>query len=187
MTYLLLFFEFLKVGLFTVGGGLASIPFLYDMAAKYPWFTNSDIVDMIAISESTPGAIGINMATYAGFSAGGWLGSVTATVAVIIPEIVIVLIVAKVLERLTENRFVQGAFYGIRPVVTALISSALFEVVKVSLLRWDIFTQALDYTQLVDYKAVALFAILLILIRKFHKHPVVYIAGAAVIGVIIPF
>ena len=93
MIYLQLFWEFLKVGLFTVGGGLASLPFLYDISDRTGWYTHAQLADMIAISESTPGPIGINMATYVGFTSAGILGSVLATLGFIIPSIIIVSIV----------------------------------------------------------------------------------------------
>ena len=188
MIYLLLFYEFFKIGLFSVGGGLATVPFLYDLAEKYPWFTAEGVADMIAISESTPGPIGINMATYAGYNAAGLGGSVTAMLAIALPGILIVMIVAAVLTRFKQSRLVQSAFYGIRPAVTGLISAACLAVMKVSLFRYDAFVSGgMDWSVLINLKAALLFAALLFLIRKYKKHPVVYIAGAAVLGVLIPF
>lgn len=183
MTYLMLFYEFFKIGLFAVGGGLATIPFLYDLAAKYTWFTNKDVVDMIAISESTPGAIGLNMATYAGYTTAGPLGSILSTIAIIIPEIIIVLIVSKVLTQFSSNKYVVSAFYGIRPTVTALISVACLEVLKVSVFNWGAFSQSFDWATLVNYKGAALFALALFLVFKFNKHPIYYIAGCALVGI----
>ena len=116
MIYFQLFWEFLKVGLFTVGGGLASLPFLYDISDKTGWFSHAQLADMIAISESTPGPIGINMATYVGFTSAGVLGSVLATLGFIIPSIIIVSIVSRFLKKFSENKFVKGAFYGLRAV-----------------------------------------------------------------------
>lgn len=187
MIYLQLFFEFFKIGLFAVGGGLAAIPFLYDIADHYTWFTRAQVADMIAISESTPGPIGINMATYAGFTTAGVLGSVTATAAVILPEIIIVLLVAKTLEKFKCSDLVQSAFYGIRPAATALISVACFEVMKISLLRWDAFLPQMDWGVLFNWPAILFFALLLFLVMKFKKHPILYIAGAALIGMLFPF
>ncbi len=183
MIYLLLFVEFFQIGLFAVGGGLATIPFLYDLAAKYPWFTHSEVVDMIAISESTPGAIGLNMATYVGFTTAGPLGSIVSTVSIIIPEVIIVLAVSRMLTRFYTNRFVAAAFYSVRPAVTALIAVACLEVLKVSVLNGDAFLPALDIFQLINGKAAVLFAVVLLLVLKLKKHPVYYIAGCALIGV----
>ncbi len=183
MTYLLLFYEFFQIGLFAVGGGLATIPFLYDLASKYPWFTSKDVVDMIAISESTPGAIGLNMATYVGYSTEGVLGSIVSTIAIILPAIIIVLLVSRVLSQFSTNKYVVSAFYGIRPTVTALISVACLEVLKVSIFNWEMFSQAFDWAALVNYKAAVLFALTLFLVFKFKKHPVYYIAGCALVGI----
>ncbi|MGM9661898.1 MAG: chromate transporter [Oscillospiraceae bacterium] len=187
MTYLMLFIEFFKVGLFTVGGGLATVPFLYEIAEKYPWFTAADVADMIAISESTPGPIGINMATYAGYNAGGLLGSITATLGIILPEIIIVLIIAKVLTKFQESRIVNAAFYGIRPTVTALVSVACFEVLKLSVLRWDAFLGGGGWAVLVNVKALLFFVLALFLIRKYKKHPIVYIGMGALVGLLVQF
>nr|WP_317413451.1 chromate transporter [uncultured Solibaculum sp.] len=190
MTYLLLFYEFFKTGLFAIGGGLATLPFLYDMADKYPqWFDQSMLADMIAISESTPGPIGVNMATYAGYHAGGVLGSIIATVALVLPSVIIILLIAKFLSKFSENKLVKSAFYGLRPTVTALIAAAGFEVVKVSILTLDQFTASWNVVDLFDVKALILFAVLMIasLLLKGKGHPILYIAAAAVVGIIFKF
>ncbi|CZT56268.1 Chromate transport protein [Eubacteriaceae bacterium CHKCI005] len=190
MTYLLLFYEFFKTGLFAIGGGLATLPFLYEMADQYPqWFDQSMLADMIAISESTPGPIGVNMATYAGYHAGGVLGSIVATAALVLPSVIIILLIAKFLSKFSENKLVQSAFYGLRPTVTALIAAAGFEVVKVSILTLDQFTASWNVVDLFDVKALILFAVLMTvsLLLKGKGHPVLYIAAAAVIGVIFKF
>ena len=98
MQLLILFLEFFKIGLFSVGGGLATLPFLYDLADKYPWLSASQIPDMIAISESTPGPLGVNMATYAGFHCAGPLGSVIATAGLVTPSVIVIIIVYKFLD-----------------------------------------------------------------------------------------
>ncbi len=138
---------------------------------------------MIAISESTPGAIGLNMATYVGYTTAGPVGSVISTIAIIIPEIIIVLIVSKMLKQFSSNKYVQSAFYGIRPTVTALISVACFEVLKISVFNWSTFIDSFDWTALINYKALIVFAITLFLVFRFKKHPVYYIAGCAVAGI----
>ena len=112
---LLLFIEFFKIGLFSVGGGMATLPFLYRLADKYTWFSVNQIPDMIAISESTPGPLGVNMATYTGFQFGGALGSVCATLGLIFPSVVIIVIISKFLEKFRNNKYVEYAFYGLRP------------------------------------------------------------------------
>lgn len=187
MIFFQLFYEFFKIGLFAVGGGLATIPFLYDLAAKYTWFTTADIANMIAISESTPGPIGINMATFAGFNAAGIIGSTCATVGIILPEVIIVMIVATILSKFKESTIVKSAFYGIRPVVCALISVACIEVIKISIFRWDAFIANYNWSILVNYKALVFFAIELFLVLKFKKHPIIYIAFGAVVGILVKF
>ena len=110
MTYLLLFYEFFKTGLFAVGGGLATLPFLYDMAARHPeWFTTSQLADMVAVSESTPGPLGVNMATYVGFITGGIPGALVATIGLVTPSIIIILIVAAFLKRFRERGILRPA------------------------------------------------------------------------------
>ena len=95
MIYLRLFWEFFKVGLFSVGGGLATLPFLYSLGAKTGWFGTADVADMLAVSESTPGPIGVNMATYVGFDCGGVLGGVAATIGLITPSVIIIVLIAR--------------------------------------------------------------------------------------------
>ena len=130
MLYLQLFWEFFKTGLFAIGGGMATLPFLYDMADKTGWFTRAQLADMIAVSESTPGPIGVNMATYVGFLTGGVPGAVTATVGLIAPSVIVILIVAAFLQAFRDSKYVAGAFYGLRPASTALITAAGLVVVR---------------------------------------------------------
>ena len=180
MTELLIMaFEFFKTGLFAVGGGLATIPFLYHMAAKYTWLNEELLSNMIAVSESTPGPIGVNMATYVGFTAAGVPGALVTTLSLVLPSLIVIVLVSKVLEKFKNNRFVQDAFYGIRPAVTALILTAGLSVARLAL-----FTKEMA----VNVKAVILFAALLV-IRFVFKilHPIVIIIIAAAVGVIFAF
>lgn len=178
MNYLLLLYEFLKTGLFSIGGGLATMPFLYSMADKYPWFTRELLLDMIAVSESTPGPIGINMATYAGFMAGGIPGGVLATLAIIFPSILIMTVIVRVLDRFRENHYVTGAFYGLRPAVTALIASAGIGVAGLTLFGSETF----------EIKKLLLFVLLLLAMRFIKKmQPIYIITAAAAIGAVLKF
>jgi chromate transporter len=176
--YLKLAGEFLKMGLFSVGGGLATLPFLYKLADSYDWFTRSMLVDMIAISESTPGPIGVNMATYAGYTAAGVYGGVLATISLVLPSVVIALFITKALDAFRADKLVKAAFYGIRPAVTALIASAALGIMKIMLVNLEKGLSA----DILDVKRVALFAAMLYLMKKYNKHPVFYIAGAAIAG-----
>jgi chromate transporter len=130
-----LVYEFAKTGLFSVGGGLATLPFLYEMSDKTGWFSHADIADMIAVSESTPGPMGVNMATYVGFTVGGVPGAVVATLGLICPSIIVIVIVASVLDRFRGNKYVEYVFYGLRPASTGLIAAACWGVVVISLLH----------------------------------------------------
>ncbi len=192
MLYLRLFFEFFKTGLFAVGGGMATIPFLYKMSDATGWFTHQDLSNMIAVGESTPGPIGVNMATYVGFVtgvnangvAGGLLGAVTATLGLIAPSVIIILIVAAVLSSFRGNKWVDRAFYGLRPASTGLIAAAGISVVVGCLLDLSKgFTLAA-----INWKGWILAVVLWLLSNKvkFTKglHPIVFIGLSAVVGIL---
>jgi len=187
MVFLQLFYEFFKTGLFSIGGGLATLPFLYSMADRYPWFTREMLLDMIAISESTPGPIGVNMATYAGFNAAGIPGALVATTALVTPSVIVIMIIAKFLNQFSEETLVKDGFYGLRPTVTALIAAAGFQVIVSSLIQLDLYRATKKLADLVDIKALILFGALLFLTNKFKKHPIFYLAGAAVLGIVFRF
>src|SRR5690554_4408444 len=130
MTYLILYLEFFKIGLFSLGGGLATLPFLQELIVKYGWITNEQLLNMIAISESTPGPIGVNTATFVGFSTAGILGGIVATMGLATPSIIIIAIIAHYFSKFNEHPIVIGAFSGIRPAVTGLIAFVGFELGK---------------------------------------------------------
>jgi len=186
MIYLRLFYEFFKTGLFSVGGGLATLPFLYEMSTKTGWFTTADIADMIAVSESTPGPIGINMSTYAGFTTGGVLGGVVASIGLSVPSVIIILIIAKFLEKFRNNRFVEGAFYGLRPASIAMITAAGLNVARVALVNMDALAAG-NYGEFFLWKAILLGVAIFIGQRKLKWSPVVFIAIAAVVGIVFQF
>lgn len=179
MIYLILFLEFFKVGLFTIGGGLASLPFLYELAEKYTWITKSMIADMIAISQSTPGPIGINMATYVGFKSGGILGGIIATFATVLPSFIIIIIIANFLNKFKNSKLVDSAFKGLRPTVTGLIAVAWFEIIKISIINVN---NLFDIA--INFKALIVFLSIFLLTKKFDKHPIVFIGIGALVGII---
>ena len=185
MIFLSLFFEFFKVGLFSIGGGLATIPFLYDLASRRPeWYTAQDVADMIAISESTPGPIGVNMATFAGYQTAGVFGGIIATLGLVAPAIIIIFIVAKILNAFKDDKYVQRAFYGLRPASVGLILAALFGVVKIALINIDAGTIGGFF----NYKAIILAVCLYVIQKIFPKlHPIALIGIAAVVGIIFKF
>ena len=112
-----MFLEFFKTGLFAVGGGLATIPFLREIGVRYGWYTMSDLSTMIAVSESTPGPMGVNMASYVGFSQYGILGSIVVTLGLVLPSLIIICIIANFLEKFKEATLVQQIFAGLKPAV----------------------------------------------------------------------
>ena len=188
MILLKLFWEFLKIGLFSVGGGMATLPFLYDLADSTGWYTYSQLADMLAVSESTPGPVGINMATYVGYTVGGFAGAVTATVGIVLPGVILVLIIVSVLDKFRGNRYVDAAFYGLRPASTALIAAAGITVVEAALLNTALYAQTGSLLALFSWPAIILAAVLWLLtnvVKPTKKlHPVVFIAASAVVGIV---
>ena len=186
MIYLQLFFEFFKAGLFAIGGGLATIPFLTDIGQRTGWFTSGELANMIAISESTPGPMGVNMATYVGFHTGGIAGGVIATLGLVCPSILVILVIAGFLKKFRESRGVDAVFYGIRPASTALIAAALAEVCSIALLNLSAF-QTGGAAALFQWKGIALAVVIFVClqVKPLKKlHPIVFIAASAVIGAV---
>ncbi|MDR7871499.1 MAG: chromate transporter [Tissierellaceae bacterium] len=187
MIYLKLYLVFFRIGLFSVGGGLATLPFLQEIVHKYGWITSEELLNMIAVSESTPGPIGINTATYVGFNTGGVLGGLIATLGIVTPSIIIIVIIAHYFSKFSEEHVVKSAFYGIRPAVAGLIGAVGFELAKIELFSIETFNLTNKIMDLLNFKAILLFGIMFYLIRKFNKHPITYILLAAVIGVVFKF
>ena len=187
MIYLQLFFEFFKIGLFAVGGGMATLPFLQRLGEKTGWFGNQLITDMVAISESTPGPIGINMATYVGYNVAGFWGGFVATMGEIMPCIILTLLFARFLTKLRGNRYLDYAFYGMRPAVTGLIAAAAISVMQVAVFNTEMFRQTGVFSDLADPKKIIFFAVIFWAIKKFKKHPITYIAVSAVAGLVFAF
>ena len=188
MIFFRLFFEFFRAGLFAVGGGLATIPFLQDIGTRTGWFSSAELTNMIAVSESTPGPMGVNMATYVGFTVAGIPGAVTATLGLICPSIIIIILICQVLQRFRQSRAVDAVFYGLRPASTALITAAGVSVAVVALLNTAAWTGSLSsLTAVFRWKAIVLAAVLLVCthIKKLKGlHPIVWILIAAAAGVV---
>lgn len=186
MIYLRLIWEFLKIGLFAFGGGMATIPFLQDVSERSGWFSQEQLADMIAVSEATPGPIGVNMATYVGFTAAGVLGSLCATIAVVTPGFICILIIARLLDKFRSSKLSDRAFYGLRPASAGLITAALYALALITLVN----TQSSGWA-LINWKGLALAVILFVtsgFVRPMKElHPLVYIAASAVVGVIFKF
>ncbi len=193
MLYLQLFWEFFKAGLFAIGGGMATIPFLYDISDATDWFTHTDLANMIAVSESTPGPIGVNMATYVGYLTGlsqgstfaALLGAAVATVGLITPSVIIILLVAVMLKSFRENRHVNHAFYGLRPASTGLIAAAGISVIAANLVCLEM---EAEQAVILNWKGLILAAVLWLLTNVFPKtkklHPIVFIGLSAAAGIL---
>jgi len=184
MILLRLFFEFFKIGLFSVGGGLATIPFLTDLGERTGWFTSGELANMIAISESTPGPMGVNMATYVGFSSAGVAGGVVATLGLICPSVIIILIVAAFLQKFRKSKVVDGVFYGLRAASVALITAAMLQVAQIAFTRYDMLSpNSWDFHWVAAALAVVIFVLIKFTPLK-KLHPICFIALAAVAGII---
>ncbi len=193
MILLRLFFEFAKTGLFAVGGGLATIPFLQDLGARTGWFSAADLSTMIAVSESTPGAMGVNMATYVGFTIArlhgipGIIGAIVATLGLTFPSIVVIVIIAGFLEKFRQSKTVDAVFYGLRPASTALIASAGLTVAMTVLVTVG---GAAEHAFSVHWPALILAVVVFIAMRYTplkKLHPILFIAFSAVVGVVLQF
>lgn len=188
MIFLRLFWEFFKTGLFSVGGGLATLPFLKEISLKYPWFTPHDLLDMVAVSESTPGPIGVNTATYAGFHAAGVPGALTATCALVLPSVVIILLISRALTKFRDSALVKDAFYGLRPASAGLIFGAMLEVFSVSLFHPEAWSGLASLGAALNLPAIAFFLLLSLAIWKLPRlHPILFILTGAVCGIVFHF
>ena len=195
MILLRLFYEFFKTGLFSVGGGMATIPFLQHMGEATGWFTNQELTTMIAVSESTPGPMGVNMATYVGFhigsaselgALGGIVGAVVATLGLITPSIAVILIIAGFLQKFRHSRSVEAVFSGLRPASTALITAAGLSV------AFSVFTVAGDLSpnsfSAISRSALLLAGAVLVGMKRTplkKLHPIVFILASAATGILL--
>lgn len=183
MKLLLMCLEFFKTGLFSVGGGLATLPFLYEMADRYPWFTRSQLSDMIAVSESTPGPMGVNMATFAGYTTAGIPGAILATFSLVLPSILVILIVARFLRKFQDSKIIQRVLGGLRPASVGLIAAAGFGILKLAL--------SLNFgggpALWMDYRALGLLLVIAGLYLALGKklHPIAFIGFGAVAGLVL--
>ncbi len=183
MIYLQLFWEFFKTGLFSIGGGLATLPFLRQMGAQFGWFTETELANMLAVSESTPGPIGVNMATYVGMTVtGNPLGAAIATIGLVTPSVLVILLIVNILKHFRENRYVDKCFRMIRPASVGLVAAAVFSVLKIALFR-ESADNFLGYIPFLP--AIILFAVLAAGRWKFRNlHPIFFILFGAAAGVL---
>lgn len=172
MIYFQLAFEFFKIGLFSFGGGYATIPFLYHISQEFQWYSLDELTQMVAVASITPGPVGINVATYAGLKTAGILGSLTATISEMLPSLFLVLIVAKLLKKFSDNFYVKSIIATLKPISCALLASVALGILK---------------PEIHDVKAMILLGILLILSWKSKKDPLFYILIAGIAGFFIQF
>ena len=180
MLYLRLFLEYFYAGLFSVGGGLATIPFLQDMGARTGWFTSQELANMIAVSEATPGPMGVNMATYVGYHMGGVAGAAVATLALIMPAVIISLLICKAIATWRNNQYVEMVFTGLRPAVAGLLAAISITLISLALFGTEHFTPGLP----LNLKALIFLLVVTPAVFYFNKHPIIFIALGAVVGII---
>ena len=180
MIYLTLFYEFFKTGLFSIGGGLATIPFLKEIGENYGWYSANELTDMIAVAESTPGPVGINMATYAGYKAAGVPGSIVATLSLVLPSVIVICIVAKFLQKFKDNFYVQSAFHSLRASTIGLTGGVMFGIIIIALF----YNGAISLATL-NIPSLILFAAVIAIVAIFKKlNPIFVIIIGAASGII---
>ena len=187
MTLLRLIAEFFKTGLFAIGGGLATLPFLYEMGEKTGWFTHQDVLNLLAVSESTPGPIGINMSTYVGYITSGIPGAILSSLALAAPCVIVILLVIRVLDKFKGSPLVDAIFKALRPASIGMIAAALVGVAKASLMHLENWAGMGSILSVFNWKAIVLAAGLWFIMKKWKTHPIAYIAIAAAVGVIFSF
>ena len=185
LIYLLLFFEFFKIGLFTFGGGYAMIPLVREVVLKYDWATEEEFYNFLGICESTPGPIAVNMATYVGATQGGPFGSLCATVGVVLPSFIIIILVASILKKFITNKYFQDFLNGVKPVVIGLISATgLMLIVKcIGFSSLEEFN--FDYKSLVIFVLIALMFYFTKFVFKKKINTILLIVISAILGILI--
>ncbi len=195
MIHLDLLFTFFRIGLFSFGGGYAMIPLMKVELERHGWLSVEEFADLIAISQMTPGPIGINAATFIGTRVAGLSGAATATFGVVLPSFIIILIIARLLDSFRSNRSVDSLIRGIRPATIGLIASAVFFFAEVSVFRnriglasigrWIVSGSktALDFS--LRPAGVAIFVVILILVKRFHLHPIPAVILSGLLGILL--
>jgi len=181
MNLFFLYLEFFKIGLFAVGGGLATLPFLFQLADKYDWLDYEIVGNFLAVAQSAPGAIGVNMASQAGFQAAGVAGSYVAALGLVSPAIIVIISISFILKSFKENKIVLSVFSGLRPASAGLLAAAGFGALKLALF---VSGAAVWYSS-IRVKEGIIFIILFLVIFKFKGHPVIYIVIGAAAGILL--
>jgi len=183
--FLELFINFFFIGLISIGGGLSTIPLMTEILTSKGWMIQNEIIDMIAVSEMTPGPIGINMATYAGNKTAGILGGVSATAGLVAPSIIIIVIVAHFYTKYRDNDYINGTMKIIRPVVTGMIAAVCAELAVISLFNFELARGTGSFLQLFNPISILIGVLVFVANYKFKVHPIILIVSSAVIGIIL--
>ncbi|MBQ8344240.1 MAG: chromate transporter [Clostridia bacterium] len=187
MIYLQLFLAFFEIGLFTFGGGYAMISLIREKAVQFGWLTEDELLNMIAVSESSPGPIAVNMATFVGSSQGGVLGSLVATLGVVLPSFIIILVISSLIRNFLKYKGVQGFLNGVRPCIVALILATAITLFMSTLLGFTTVSQGVH----IDYKGLIIFVILVLVafafktVRRKRISPILMILISAGLGMIL--
>jgi len=187
IAFLHIYFEFLKIGFFAVGGGIALVPFLFELSEKTGWFAAADIINMFAISGIMPGPLGINMTTFAGYHAAGAGGALAANLGLVTPSVILMVVIANILKKFMNNKYAQNAFKGMVAAVCALISVSVYKIITDTLFDLRAFEAGANFMDSLHIKAIIFFALMLFAIRRFKAHPFLYICISAAIGLVIKF
>lgn len=185
MIYLIMMWEFFKTGLFAVGGGLATLPFLSDMADRYGWFTQEELANMLAVSESTPGPIGINMSTYVGTTLGGIFGGLLTTFSLVFPSYLVILFIQKFLQRFQDNLYVKNTMGVLRPASVGMVSAAILGVFQTSVLHLPALNALQLNLAVVVPSLLVFFALLTVHLKFKNIHPLIILGLGALAGILL--
>lgn len=187
---MILFFlcmEFAKIGFFSLGGGYATLPFLYHMSEVYGWFSPLELSRMLAISSITPGPVGLNVATFAGFKTAGILGSIVATMSIMLPSFFMIIIISKMLKKFKDSPCLCSVMYALRPATAAMLAAVALRLFRDVIIRNPDFSgfNFLQMQNFIDIKGFLLLVILFILSLKLKKDPLVFLAFGAIAGILL--
>lgn len=187
---MILFFlcmEFAKIGFFSLGGGYATLPFLYHMSEVYGWFSPLELSRMLAISSITPGPVGLNVATFAGFKTAGILGSIVATMSIMLPSFFMIIIISKMLKKFKDSPCMCSVMYALRPATAAMLAAVALRLFRDVIIRNPDFSgfNFLQMQNFIDIKGFLLLVILFILSLKLKKDPLVFLAFGAIAGILL--
>lgn len=187
MIYLKLFLTFFEIGLFTFGGGYAMISLIREKALAFGWLTEEELLNMIAVSESTPGPIAVNMATFVGSTQGGVLGSLVATLGVVLPSFIVILLIVAFIQSFLKYNGVQAFLKGVRPCVVAMILATAITMLLSVLFGISAIDKgvAIDCKAIIIFGGLALIALVFKKIRKKNPAPILMILISAVLGMLL--